>query len=531
MRKRILAFLLSLALLITAVPFASAVEETEEEQIRTQIKRVYRRALYATGRSSLNGYCGLMTSYQLWALGITPYPVTFDGNNMYDYYATGEPVVNGYVVESYPATEYSLEEALNLVSHCGTRNVYNILVGFQRTNTTAGRRYGHAMVIHAILDGTVYFVEGFHTSIGGAEGNVLTCSIKEFADFYNDWTTYEGLVVFGNKSYTDGCLSYATDMFAEAKDGAMLLSLPCKAGQNGCRVIRQAVPGEKLWVNDMLASGGKLYYRVQDGAAVCYAEVETATPVQSNGGSITVSDPGIPTEVQPGELLQLSGTVYSPNSMLQAIGVTVTGANGLPVLASELTVTGRMADLRILNEALSSSSLPKGRYTVTINAKVENAYPEKGVVHTETETVPVWQSGLQVGGVDALPLIEPVRDGWVWENGCWYFYQDNAPRTGWYCHEGVDYYFLPNGAAATGWHEINGRWRCFTAGGAMRTGWVESEQGMCYMLSNGVAAIGWRQIEGALYCFDENGVMRTEGADTYEGVAYTFMENGVAVKS
>lgn len=531
MLKRLLAIFLSLALLVSAVPFYSFAEETEDAQIRTQIKRVYRRVLYATGRSSLNGYCGLMSSYQLWALGITEYPVVYDGNNMYDFYATGEPVVNGYAVQSYPATEYSLEEALNLISHCGTRNVYNILVGFQRTNTSAGRRYGHAMVIHAILDGTVYFVEGFHTSIGGAEGNVLTCSIKEFADFYNPWTTYEGLIVFGNKTFTDTCIEYDTEMFAEANDRENLLSLPCDAGANGCQVIRQTVPGEKLRINDIYAAGGTLYYRVQDGANVCYVAVDGVTPFQTEGSSITVSDPQIPDRLQPGEALQLSGTVYSPNSLLEAVSVTVTGENGLPVQAVELTVTGKMAELRIVNEALAATALPAGMYTVAVDATVENAYLEDGAVHTQADILPVWQGSLQVGDGEAEPFAEPVLDGWVWEDGCWYFYQDNAPRTGWYCNEGVDYYFLPNGAAATGWHEINGRWRCFTPGGAMRTGWVESEQGMHYMLSNGVAAIGWREVEGALYCFSEDGVMLTSGTDTFEGVTYTFMENGVAVKS
>jgi len=531
MFKRLLAIFLSLALLCSAVPFISSAEETEDARIRTQIRRVYNRVRYATGRSSLNGYCGLMTSYQLWALGITAYPITFDGNNMYDYYVTGEPDVEGYTIQSYSATEYSLEEALNLVTNCGTRDVYNILVGFQRTNTTAGRRYGHAMVIHAILDGTVYFVEGFHTSIGGAEGNVLTCSIKEFADFYNPWTTFEGIVVFGNKAFTDICQTYPTDMLGEALDKVNLLSLPCDAGTNGCQVVRQTVPGEKFWIIDIYASGDSLYYRVQDGTMDGYIKVDALSAQQGDSGSTYLADPAIPTQIQSGEALQLGGVLYSKNSLLEAVCVTVTDAAGVPVQASELTVTGRMADLSIVNDFLSANLLPEGGYTVTVSAQVMNSYLQDGQVQTRTDSVPVWQSNLQVGDGDDVPPAEPARDGWVWENGCWYFYQNDAPRIGWYCYEGVDYYFLPNGAAATGWHEINGRWRCFTANGAMVTGWVESEQGMHFMLSNGVATIGWRQIDGALYCFNEDGVMMKEGTAEFEGVTYAFMKNGVAVKA
>lgn len=531
MFKRLLAIFLSLALLISAIPFVSSAEETEDERIRTQIKRVYNRVRYTTGRSSLNGYCGLMTSYQLWALGITAHPITFDGNNMYDYYVTGEPEVCGYTIQSYPATEYSLEEALNLVTNCGTRDVYNILVGFQRTNTTAGRRYGHAMVIHAILDGTVYFVEGFYTSIGGAEGNVLTCSIKEFADFYNPWTTFEGIVVFGNKAFTDTCQTYPTDMLGEALNSANLLSLPCDAGTNGCQVIRQTVPGEKFWINDIFASGDQLYYRVQDGTINGYIKVDALSASQGNSGSIYLADPVIPDQIQSGESIQLSGTLYSENSLLEAICVTVRDDAGVPVQALELTVSGRMSDLSIVNPFLSMNSLPEGGYTFAVDARVTNSYVQEGQIKTRTDTVPVWQSNLKIGnGNEELPAA-PVPDGWVWENGCWYFYQNEAPRIGWYCYEGVDYYFLPNGAAATGWHRINGNWRYFTSNGAMMTGWVESEQDMYFMLSNGAPAVGWRQIDGALYCFGENGVMLKEGTAEFEGATYTFMENGVAIKS
>ena len=529
MFKRLVAVFLCLALLVSAIPCASSAAETEESRIRTQIQRVYRRVLYATGRSSLNGYCGLMSSYQLWALGITPYPVTYDGNNMYDYYAKGEPVVNGYTVQAYPVSEYSLEEALNLISYCGTRNVYNILVGFQRTNTTAGRRYGHAMVIHAILDGTVYFVEGFHTSIGGAEGNVLTCSIKEFADFYNPWTTYEGLVVFGNKAYTDGCQDYATDLFATANGMVNLLSLPCIPGTNSCRVVRQTVAGEKLRINGVYCAEGQLYYRVQEGQDTCYIPVEDVTAFSADSGAIRIDDAVVPQQLQPNETLAVRGTVYSEAGIMQALGVTVVNGQGEIVHATEMAVSGRMADLSVVNEALAKTKLANGNYTVVISAKVENAYPENGQVKLHTDKVCIWESSLMVGRSEAQNTDSASKDGWVWQDGCWYFYQNGKPRTGWYTYEGVDYYFMPNGAAATGWHEINGRWRCFTSGGAMRTGWIHTEEGSCFMLSNGVAAMGWRQIEGALYCFDENGLMITQGQMVYGGVTYTFMENGVAV--
>lgn len=534
MYKRILALVMSFAMLFTAIAFGVCAEETEDARIRTQIKRVYRRVLYTTGRSSLNGFCGLMTSYQLWALGVTPYPLTQDGKNMYDYYKNAELSAAGYDVDVYPAKEYSLEEALNMVTHCGTRNAYNIMVGFQRTNTAAGSIYGHAMVIHAILDGTVYFVEGFHTSLGGPEGSVITCSISQFADFYNEWCVYEGLVVFGNKEYTDFCETYATDMFVEAGGRTSLLSLPSQSGTEECCVLRTTVPGEMLRVTDVYATGEQFYYRVEDGDTVCYIPAGEVTPLQTVSDRVYLFDPALPEQLAPGQDFDLAGTVKSENSILKSLSVTVTDDSGAPAVGTQLAVSGRMADLAQVNGALELAALAQGVYTLTVTAQVENSHVAAGVVESGIHTVELSQSRLTVGQgsaetEDVPAMAEPAKDGWVWENDNWYFYQNGAPRTGWYCYEGVDYYFGEDGAAVTGWHEINGRWRCFTAHGAMRTGWVESEQGMCYMLSNGAPAIGWREIDGDLYFFGGTGLMMTEGTLEREGVTYAFGADGIAV--
>jgi hypothetical protein len=56
-------------------------------------------------------------------------------------------------VKAYPASQYTLLDALNTITRNGTLDVYNILVGFQRTNTQLGSIYGHALLIHGIIDG------------------------------------------------------------------------------------------------------------------------------------------------------------------------------------------------------------------------------------------------------------------------------------------------------------------------------------------------------------------------------------------
>ncbi len=532
MFKRILALVLSLVLLVTAIPFAAFAEETEDARIRTQIRRVYHKALYATGKSSLNGFCGLMTSYQLWALGITPWPLTQDGKNMYDYYLNTDITGTGYRVKTYSAKDYSLEEALNLITHCGTRNAYNIMVGFQRTNTAAGSIYGHAMVIHAILDGTVYFVEGFRTSIGGAEGNVLTCSISEFADFYNEWCVYEGLVEFGSKAYTDFCDCYPADLFVEAKSGAALLSLPCQDGAEGCRALRATIQGELLRVTDVVDNAGALYYRVEDGSTVAYLPCEAGSVFRTVPDGIGLTDVLVPERMEAGQDLDLAGDITSQNSYIDSVSLVVSDSQGSQVLALMLDQDGRMCSLADFNKGVDLGTLAEGAYTLSITAEAANSYVTEGLLQTGTSTVELWNAPLLVGGAEApeLPVMaEPVKDGWVWENGTWYFYREGAPRTGWYCCDGVDYYFNEDGSVTTGWAEINGKWRCFTATGAMRTGWVEAEEGVYYMLSNGVAAIGWRQIDGALYFFGSTGLMVTEGTAVYEGAEYAFGPDGAAV--
>ena len=46
-------------------------------------------------------------------------------------------------------------EVLESVSDEGRRAARNILVGFDKTDTTAGQEYGHALVVNAIIDGKV----------------------------------------------------------------------------------------------------------------------------------------------------------------------------------------------------------------------------------------------------------------------------------------------------------------------------------------------------------------------------------------
>ena len=125
------------------------------KEIRDQITSTYKAAKKWSGRPSFSGYCASLVNWQLYLLGITEEKLSNNGNQEYDYFAKLTHTSGGYSVRAYSDNRFSLEEALNYVSENGTKNVYNMIVCFQSTNSAAGWRYGHAFLVHAILDGIV----------------------------------------------------------------------------------------------------------------------------------------------------------------------------------------------------------------------------------------------------------------------------------------------------------------------------------------------------------------------------------------
>ena len=124
-----------------------------------------------------------------------------------------------------------------------------------------------------------------------------------------------------------------------------------------------------------------------------------------------------------------------------------------------------------------------------------------------TDTFRVTVSAAAAQASDLEEPEETVKDGWVWENRTWYYYEQGVPRAGWFCYHGSDYYLKEDGSVTTGWVQINGKYRYFSRTGSMRTGWIETEAGKLYLMSNGAPAIGERVIDGVRYRFDENGIL------------------------
>ncbi len=497
-------------LLLSVFPLRTFAASREEHQrICQQISDVYRRTMSATGSEDLHGYCGEMAGWELYLMGITDSPVTRNGNEMYDVLKVSDQIAEGYTPVCYPAEEYSLEEALNAVSHYGTKDVYNIILGFQWTTTAAGRYYGHVTVVHAILDGLVYFTEGFVTPFQSDPSQAMVCTIQEFTKYYDSWTGFEGLIHFDTGIAVAGCDTWACELFVAGQTEINLLSKPDFLDAELCRTVPA---GERLYAAALCRNlEGVLFYQIIEEGKAYYIPAGQVRPVWFDGARVTVPNIVFPEKMEKGS--QIAGTLTSEKLPVANVALRVANQNGETVLYRELPVKGTEAELADI--PMDWSALPEGIYTLGVYCDLENPYCMDGQIICNLCRVTVSETVFAVGdtalAAHALPVAAAVpQSGWQYEEGSWYYYEDGACRKGWFCDNGIDYYLLDNGAAATGWLEINGRLRYFSETGAMRIGWLETPEGTYYMLSNGVAATGELTIADSRYVFTEAGLLTEE---------------------
>lgn len=512
-------------------------EDKKENAIR-EAAWVYRMCRALAGQESFAGVCGKMTSYQLWVMGINDWLYSTDGNKQFDTYSVMEKTTGGHYTKAYSAQDYTLEEALNTITRNGTRDAYNIIVGFQWTETEAGALYGHACVINAILDGQVYFVESFYTSLGGPEGNVIVCSISEFAEYFSDWMVYEGLVYFGTKQYVDACDVYGTDVFVRTRFDTVLRSEPCLVQANDCVRLRSVSAGEMLRADAVVVNPqGELYYRIADAEQPGYVAANAVYLLRENGEDLSASEMKIPARAKCGDDFAISGTVTAAAGKIGAVEVMVTDSSENIVLRERADVNAYTCNLDALNGDLLFDLLDKGDYRVRVYADAACTVVGTSGLEIRYVRTCLWEQGLQVdeqltnsaARTDvAVPTPTKIEDGWTFKNGTWYVYENGQPRTGWTENTGVQYYLQADGSVSTGWTDVNGVLRHFSPTGALSAGWLTTPEGMMYCSSVGVALTGWQIVDGVRYYFDSTGLMKTEGSLQVGQKIYQFHPDGHA---
>jgi len=534
--KRILSLVLVILLLAASLP-VTAFAAADEEQIANILAQEHRRA--RGGRRSLKGYCGLMTSWQIYLRGINVELKVCDGKQQYDWYSKLDYTTGGYKVTAYSAREYSLEEALNAATHNGTRDVYNILVGFQATNTEAGRIYGHCLMIYAILDGIVYFNESFSCSLQRTEGAMIAISIEEFAEFYGRWTRFEGIVVFGNKEYTQSCQEYPTHMFVETTRQTGIYTEPCfpQLEEVQSEYIRTVAAGERLLVTALYENTqGQYFYRVEENGRTGYIYADRTRPLLFNYEDMTLTNAELPKTLEPGAGFTLTGEIGATNTGIASVHVSVEDLQGQSLMSHSLAKVSGYYDLNDdgFSKMMAFRKLEEGTYTFRVTAGTGNHYIDNHRILLDETEITLYSGSFSVGHVTEWVSVQAAAkdtqtpDGWVYQQGSWYYYEQGVPCSGWICQNGLDYYLQEDGSVTTGWARINGKDRLFTDTGAMRTGWVEAENGTMYLLSNGVAAIGWRTVDRERYYFGSDGLMVTDTWCEEDGAKYYLQTDGRA---
>lgn len=188
---------------IEAPPPETAVQETADAQpaaneaLLKQISDTYKRVKKKARVKSFKGKCGKYVNLQLVALGINESYIGCNGNREYDVYCKKEQSSGGYEIRAFGAKKYSLEQALQAIANEDPQ-ARNILIGFQKGTSKAGKRYGHTLFIHGIEDGMVYFSDSFAQTVDGVrykEGAPIVCSIARFAKLYKKYRL-DGVIWF-----------------------------------------------------------------------------------------------------------------------------------------------------------------------------------------------------------------------------------------------------------------------------------------------------------------------------------------------
>ena len=582
---RILPLMLALILIFALAPTSqTAAVQSKEDKILQQITDIYAKALKASGRYSFRGYCGAFVNRHMNLLGITTNVNTANGNQQYNLYADMEMTNGGYRVEALSSKKYSMKEALNYLTSNGTVDVYNLIVGFQYTNTTAGKKYGHATFVHAILDGKVYFSESYSTTINGtyyAEGSPIVLTIDQFYKYYKDWTTYEGVVHFGLKTYQDACEFLPAYLYVTVNKDAQLYSAACTPDVDKSSVsVRSLKAGERLSVIGMYRNTkGQYWYQVED-AEICYVLAEDTDLETLRHDDVTVSGVSAPTEQRQGNIFDIKGNIKSTYNSIcsvraQVFTITDSGLKHWMTTTDVVENNSYSLSYSVVSNRMAFRLLDLGNYRYEMAVVVSNNYVEDGLLQTQYTTLKLWCSDFRVvakkggsasvqfdtcggtAGLNAAELElgatigelpqanrdgyhflgwytevdggELVREDYIVESNMTLYahWAEATDITGWFMDNGRPYYVL-EGQRVIGFFQVDGITYYQTEEGFLATGWMDLDETRYYFNTNGSMMLGWLEIDRCFYYFGADGTA-TIGWAEIDGNTYYFGDNCVMV--
>ena len=517
---RFLSFIMSLLLVVSlVVPAPVTAVPTTPEQIKQQVSDTYKKAKAYYGWSSFHGMCGALVNAQLYLMGITDTVLGVDGRDAYDAFKRLSVTSGGYGVKAYPASRYTLKSALNAITNYGTEDVYNILVGFQKTPSVLGRRYGHAVVIHAIIDGMVYYVESYSLSLNGVhypEGTPLTASIEDFAWYYAQTTTqFDGVIYFGLKTYADSCTIYPANATAVVAGESPVWSQPCKEDvYPTSEMMGQLTQGQQVQITGLYLNTENQYWYQLDGGEGGYVPAENLSITQLRYEDVKLEGSVVPTVLTQGKSFSIKGTVSATYNSIYAVRARVYRPEAdqmVQVITTSDTVQGRAYDLLRSNisAGLTFRTLEAGQYRYELAAIVANYFVENGKLMTGWNTITLWNSDFLVTadqtaahtvtfdacggdvkldqsvvseGMSLGALEVPQRPGYVFLG--WFTQAEGGER--------VIAEYIPDGNVT-----LYARW---VSQEQIRGEWLSG--GNCwYLYSDGISTMICMEIEGALYYF------------------------------
>ena len=571
MKKRLIAIGLLLALLFPALPARVNAASSKEQRIKDQIVTVYTRSLRRMGKSTFLGFCGQAVNNQLYYLGIDTKVRGCNGKDEYDQYKKLGTTTGGYPCRAYPASKYTLESALNAISENGTRDVYNILVGFQSTTSEAGQKFGHAVVIHAILDGIVYFAECCSVMMDGRywpERSAIYCSIEAFSKHYASWTTLDGLIWFGNKGYSERCTSYDASLDAMALTTQPLFSeIPGSEDYEEPEQLATVYAGQILSVTGILKTPeGECWYETELDGAFGYVQAAAMKTMQQKIGDISVGWDNVhmPSYLRKGSWFVLGGEIHAGSGRLRKLVVTVheksAAATAEPIYKAEVLLDAKSVLLsQVTDGVILWRKLPVGDYRLTIRATTEGYTAENGAIRRAFQEKELWCSEFRVvsgntwlpeisfdacggdtplertvtvrgGTLDTLPQAQ--RKGYTFLG--WYTAPEGGERVTEKTEITLNSIFYAQWEAGdpeyTGWVQTDGKWTYYRQGSPVY-GWFRYN-GLRFWQDNlGKVPDGWRRIYGKWYHFSGAGSVNTGWVETERGISYLLFDGQPAVGS